>query len=73
MRLFELITIIAITAIIAGLIKELLKKRKAPPVDLSHLENRLENLEKLEERVNVLEAIVTDKGYALKRDIDNLR
>lgn len=38
----------------------------------SDLEARLERLELLEERVRVLEAIVTDRNYDLRRKLDEL-
>lgn len=70
--IFEMIAIIVVASLIAGLIKEWLKTRQAPDIDLSPVENRIEQLESLEERVRVLEAIVTDKGYDLKKAIDDL-
>ncbi|MEO0974973.1 MAG: hypothetical protein AAFX85_17940 [Pseudomonadota bacterium] len=36
------------------------------------LRHRLDHLEELEERVRVLEAIVTDKNYSLRRQLDDL-
>jgi len=73
MHVFEMVAIISVVAIIAGLMKEWLKRNQTPPVDLSGIESRLDKLEALQERIEVLEAIVTDKGYDLKREIDNLR
>ena len=73
MHVFEMVAIISVVAIIAGLMKEWMKKHQAPPVDLSGIESRLAELEHLQERVEILEAIVTDKGYDLKSEIDNLR
>ena len=71
--IFEMVTIIAVVAIIAGLIKEWINKKSTPPVDVSPLEDRLTKLEALEERVEILEKIVTDKNYDLKSQIDNLK
>lgn len=73
MHVFEMVVIVTIVAIVAGLIKEWMKTQKALEVDLSGVESRLDKLEVLEERIKILEAIVTDKGYDLKREIDNLR
>ena len=73
MHIFEMVVIITVVAIFAGLLKEWMKKNRTPPVDLSGIENRLDKLEALKQRVEVLEAIVTDKGYDLKSQIDNLR
>ncbi|WP_196139534.1 hypothetical protein [Aliikangiella sp. G2MR2-5] len=72
MQVFEMVAIITVVAIVAGVIKEWLNRQKTPEVDFSGVESRLDKLEQLEERVKVLEAIVTDKGYDLKSKIDNL-
>lgn len=72
MRGFEMITIIAVFAIMASIVRHWLSQKAVPEVDLSSIEARLDKLEALQERVEVLEAIVTDKGYDLKREIDNL-
>jgi len=69
---FEMVAIIVVASLLAGLVKEWIKARKVPEVDLSPIESRIVKIEQLEERVKVLEAIVTDKGYDLKSEIDNL-
>lgn len=73
MHVFEMVVIITVVVIVAGLIKEWMIKNQTPPVDISPLEDRLAKLEALQERVKVLEKIVTDKNYDLKSQIDNLR
>jgi len=72
LAVFEMVVIIVIAALAAGLIKEWLRTKKVPEVDLSPVEARIAKIEQLEERVKILEAIVTDKGYDLKSEIDNL-
>lgn len=72
MLVFEMITIIVVASLVAGLIREWIKAKEVEPVDLSPIETRVSQLEALEERVKVLEAIVTDKGYDLKSEIDRL-
>ncbi len=72
MTVFTMVTVIVIASLIAGLTREWIKARKILPVDLSPLENRVQRLESLEERIKVLEAIVTSGGYDLKKEIDNL-
>ncbi|MGX5174936.1 hypothetical protein ACUR5C_13020 [Aliikangiella sp. IMCC44653] len=72
MELFKWIAVIAIAGIIANLIKDWIRAREVKPTDLSGVEARLDKLEKLQKRVETLEAIVTDKGYDLKSKIDNL-
>ena len=70
--LYGMIAIIVVASLMAGLVKEWIKTKKQPSVDLSPVEQRLTRLEVLEERIKVLEAIVTDKGYDLKKEIDRL-
>ena len=73
MHVFEMVVIITVVSIVAGVINKWLSNRKVPEVDLSEIEARLDNLEALKQRIEVLEAIVTDKGYDLKREIEGLR
>lgn len=72
MVLFEMIAIIVVASLVAGLIREWIRTKQVPEVDLSPLESRIAKIEQLEERVKILEAIVTDKGYDLKSEIDKL-
>jgi membrane protein implicated in regulation of membrane protease activity len=69
---FEMVAIIVVAVLLANLIKEWLRTKQTPEVDLSPVEDRIDKLESLEERIRVLEAIVTDKGYDLKKEIDDL-
>ncbi len=80
MNPFEAIVIIAVFAIIASVIKN---KRRHPNDDdrhdhQQHQEETSVNqqmqleLMALRKRVEALEAIVTDKSYNLKREIDDL-
>ena len=73
MHVFEMIAIISVAGLLAGLAKQWMERNQTPEVDLSDIESRLDKLEVLQERVKVLEAIVTDKGYDLKSEIDNLK
>jgi len=72
MQVFEMVVIITVVSILAGLVREWIKKAESAEIDLSPIEARLDKVESLEERVKVLEAIVTDKGYDLKQEINNL-
>lgn len=72
MGVFQMVTAIVVAALIAGLIREWIKAKKNPEIDLSPMEARLNRVETLEERVKVLEAIVTDKGYDLKKEFEKL-
>lgn len=69
---FEMIAVIVVASLLAGLVREWIKTKEKPEIDLSPVESRIEKLENLEERIRVLEAIVTDKGYDLKKKIDDL-
>lgn len=69
---FGMVVIIVVASLVAGLVKEWIKTKEKPEVDLSGVEGRINQLENLEERIRVLEAIVTDKGYDLKKKIDDL-
>lgn len=70
MHIFEMVAIIAVVSIIASVVKSYLDKKVG---DSELLEARLQKVETLEERIKVLEAIVTDKGYDLKAEIDGLK
>lgn len=66
------ITIVAI-ALFAGIIKEYLRnKQKDEPARDEEWEATVARLEELEERVRVLERIVTDPRDHLKREINRL-
>ena len=67
-----MVAIIVVASLLAGLAREWIRTRSTPPIDLSPVENRLSTLEDLESRVQILEAIVTDKGYDLKKEIEGL-
>ncbi len=69
---FEMVAIIVVATMLGQVIKEWLKTKQQEDIDLSPIEDRVSRLESLEERVKVLEAIVTDKGYDLKSKIDQL-
>ncbi|MCJ8274459.1 MAG: hypothetical protein MJK04_34315 [Psychrosphaera sp.] len=83
MNPFEAIVIIAVVAIIASVIKN---KRKHPNADDHNDHNDYNDQDEdtgvsqqmqlelmaLRKRVEALEAIVTDKSYNLKREIDDL-
>ncbi len=76
MNVFEAIVIIAIFAIIASIIKN--KQNKQPQAHQQHHNNQPEaeqmqaQIMDLKKRIETLEAIVTDKKYNLKREIDDL-
>jgi len=69
---FEMVAIIVVATMIGQGFREWIKSKQQESIDLSPLESRIDRLEALEERVKVLEAIVTDTGYDLKSKIDQL-
>lgn len=71
-QVFEMITIIVVVSVLAGVVRSYLQSRRVEPFDSSKIEARLAKLEQLEERVITLEKIVTDKNYQLKNQIDSL-
>ncbi|MEM9057441.1 MAG: hypothetical protein AAGD86_08190 [Pseudomonadota bacterium] len=48
------------------------RPRKGEPTDNAQVQEQLRMIQQLEERVRVLEKIVTDSNYDLKRQIDEL-
>ncbi len=66
------ITIVAI-ALFAGIVKEYLRgKREEAPQRDEEWAQTLARIEELEERIRVLERIVTDPKDTLKREINSL-
>ncbi|MDH3646966.1 MAG: hypothetical protein OER80_09350 [Gammaproteobacteria bacterium] len=74
MDLFEMVVAIVAISCFAGVVNNWLKTRKK--VDRSELDRqmgtRLDELHKLEKRMQVLERIVTDRQYDLKRELHEL-
>lgn len=70
-----LVFIIVIVAIVftADTIQKYLKVKKMNKDPDPELEEALLNIEKLEERIRVLERIVTENKFDLGREIDNLK
>ncbi len=73
MHVFEMVVWIVAISCIAGVVTTWMKGRQHANSRLSHvMEDRLDRLEELEDRVAVLEKIVTDDKGDLKRRIDEL-
>lgn len=70
MNPFEMVVIIVFLCVIASMYKSRLNNRhkQAHPAD----EVRSARLDQLEERIRVLERIVTDSGYDLRRQFRDL-
>ena len=70
-NLFFVLAIIAIV-MCASVIKTYLRQRDRKPEHDIDLEETLAKIDMLEERIKVLERIVTENRYDLKREIDSL-
>lgn len=74
MNPFEMVVIIVVVSIAGGIINNYIKsKRIDGGVHKDALDDALDRVDDLEERVKVLERVVTDDRYELKRQIDNLK
>ncbi len=69
--LFFVATIVAIV-MCASVLKTYLKQHPKNPKSEEELADTLEKLAGLEERIQVLERIITENRYDLKKDIDSL-
>ena len=56
----------------ANIVQTYLKQRKQEPADNEEMEETLTKIELLEERIQVLERIITEKKFDLKSEIDSL-
>jgi len=70
--LFYVVCIVAIV-FTADTIQKYMKMKNKAKTPEPDLENALAEIEKLEERIRVLERIITENKYDLKREISNLR
>lgn len=68
---FTMVFMIILVVIVADLIKSYMKRRKED-VEETELKETLSRMDVLEERIRVLERIVTESRYDLKKQIDNL-
>ncbi len=56
----------------ARIIETWIKHKKAGPTKIEELEETLSKIDVLEERIKVLERIITENRFDLKREIDSL-
>lgn len=74
MNVFEMVIVIVLIGTTAGVVREYLRhKRSADSVSQETLDDALDRIDDLEERVRVLERVVTDDRYELNRQIDDLK
>jgi len=71
-NVFTFVIIIVIVVSLSELAKTYLKQRETKTETDEDLNETLSKIEALEDRIQVLERIVTEKRYDLKKEIDNL-
>ena len=71
-EIFEMIVIIVVVYYVYKLVTDLAKHKSQNKEAMTELDSRVTKIEELEERIEVLEKIVTDKNYDLKDQIDKL-
>jgi len=71
MNPFEMVVIIVLITVGAGVVNNYIKSRNSG-ARVSEIDGRLAKLEDLEHRVQALEAIVTDEGFDLKQRLNRL-
>jgi len=72
MHVFEMVLGIVIITTIAGVINNFMKFKSQSSETIDNLDGRVNKLEDLEERIKVLEKIITDQNYDLDQKIKSL-
>lgn len=73
MGVLEMVVAIVVVSCITGVVNNQIKARRdRGGEDLDDMIERLEQLDDLEKRVRVLEAVVTEENYDLKRQFKSL-
>lgn len=72
MQVFEMVAIIVVAVTIGGVVKAYIENRNKTP-ETSETDGRLAKLDELEQRVQTLEKIVTDKKYELHQKFRDLQ
>lgn len=75
MNVFEMVVIIVIVGVVSSIIRESIRAKRiaGDSIHKDALDDALDRIDDLEERVRVLERVVTDDRYDLKRQIDDLK
>ena len=71
MQVFDMVAVIVVFSVTAGVINNLIKSR-AKNTEVSIDDDTAERIDGLEERIKVLERVITDDRHSLKREIDGL-
>ena len=69
---FVFVIIIVAMAMCANVIQTWLKQKKRTPENNQELEDTLGKIDQLEERIQVLERIITENRFDLRKEIDSL-
>jgi hypothetical protein len=69
---FVFVIIIVAMAMCANVIQSWLKHKKRTPENNQELEDTLGKIDRLEERIQVLERIITENRFDLRKEIDSL-
>lgn len=69
---FVFVIIIVAMAMCANVIQTWLKQKKRTPENNQELEDTLGKIDRLEERIQVLERIITENRFDLSKEIDSL-
>lgn len=72
MGVFEMVVVIVVVSCIAGVTNRYLKMKHAQTGQIMPDEETNDRLSELEDRIQVLEKIVTDNRYNLEQEIDRL-
>jgi energy-converting hydrogenase Eha subunit H len=72
-EIFEMIVIIVAVYYIYKTVTDLSRHKANHKAEMDEIGQRVGKIEELEERIKVLEKIVTDKNYDLKDQIDSLK
>ena len=73
MGVFDMVALIVVVGCITSVITEYLKTKRKGGFNNVDMEDTLDRVDDLEERVRVLEKVVTDERYDLGREIDKLK
>ena len=74
MDVFTMVVIIVIVGCVTGVMSDYLKnKAKYGSHNDGDVDDALDRIDELEERIRVLEKVVTDDRYELNRQIDSLK
>ena len=69
---FVFVIIIVAMAMCANVIQTWLKQKKRTPENNQELEDTLGKIDQLEERIQVLERIITENRFDLRKETDSL-